>query len=69
MDNKISYTYNGWTAYGAGELFCIDQFLDYDFCGNAVEQLLSQGATFEQISADRCVLKYKTLEAVFVRGE
>ena len=39
----LSYEYNGFHPYGAGDMFCIDQYVENDFSGNVTEQLLSEG--------------------------
>ena len=43
QQGKRSYIYDGKRPYGAGDLFTIDTYLDDDFSGNAIEQLLSEG--------------------------
>lgn len=35
-----TYSYNGYKPYGAGDLFCLDQYVDYDFDGNVTEEIL-----------------------------
>lgn len=48
QQGKRSYVYDGKRPYGAGDLFCIDTYLDDDFSGNAIEQIISDGvATYD----------------------
>lgn len=45
---RTSYRYDGKCPYSAADLCYIDHFLDYDFEGNAVEQVIADGiATYE----------------------
>ena len=45
---KRSYVYDGKRPYGAGDLICIDTYLDDDFTGNAIEQIIADGvATYD----------------------
>lgn len=64
-----TYSYNGFTPYGAGELFALDHYVDYDFTGNVTEYLISSGAKFEVISEDRAILRFADFEIPYVRGE
>ena len=66
--SNIDYSYNDWIPYGAAQLYCIDFYLDDNFEGNAVEQLLSEGATFEEISPVIAVLRFHNLEAVYIKS-
>lgn len=38
-----TYTYQGYMPYGAGEIFCLDTFVDDDFCGNVTAQIIAEG--------------------------
>lgn len=40
---KRDYEYKGFIPYGAGEMFCLDQYVEHDFSGKVVEQILSDG--------------------------
>lgn len=41
----VTYEFDGYQPYGAGDAFCIDQRLEHDFSGNALQQLLAEGYT------------------------
>lgn len=40
---KRDYAYKGFIPFGAGEMFCLDNFVYYDFSGNVVERILADG--------------------------
>lgn len=68
-----TYDYKGYSIYGAGDMWILDNYVDYDFTGNVTEQLISEGAEFIETGKDiygreEAVLKFKHIEASFIRG-
>lgn len=57
-----TYSYNGFTIYGAGDLFVIDSInlVDDYFTGNVTKFLVNKGATFYIINDNEAVLSGKT---------
>ena len=44
---RVTYGYQGLFPYSAADLFAIDHYLPDDFTGNAIEYLISEGATWD----------------------
>jgi len=61
-ERSRTYSYNGFTIYGAGDLFVIDSInlVDDYFTGNVTEFLVNKGATFHIINDNEAVLSGKT---------
>lgn len=57
-----SYIYDGKCPYSAGDLFCIDTYLDYDFSGNAIEEIINSGVA----SYDGKYLHFKSYDILMV---
>lgn len=57
-----TYSYKGYSPYGAAQQLFIDGYLDDTFMGNATEQLIKeQRAKFEIIDEENAVLKISML--------
>lgn len=52
------YNYKGFIPYGAGEMYCLDQYVEDYFSGNVVESIINEGlGVFEIINEDTAVLR------------
>ena len=50
---KKTYSYNGYSPYGAGEMWILENYVDDDFKGNVTEKLIADGViTFTIIDDD-----------------
>lgn len=62
------YTYNGYMPYGAGEMFCMDTYIEDDFTGNVVQYIIDNGlGKFEIIDSQNAALVMKDYTLPFVK--
>lgn len=61
----MEYTSETWQPYGAGDAFCIDQYVPEGFTGNALDEAAKSGALeLKQLTENTAVLVNRLGECV-----
>lgn len=63
-----NYQYKGYIPYGAAEMFCLDVYVEENFEGNVVEEIIANGlGEFKAIDEEKAVLVMKQYDLDFVK--